>query len=276
MAKNKNLFKLILVVIAGIVLLATAGVRTFGKAKKSADTQMTQPSADVPDRLEIPRCTESRAEQVIEHTGYTVSYNSDWCTPNWVAYELTKDETYGHEERTDHFDPDPDVKGVCPTYRDYSRSGYDRGHMAPAGDMKWDETAMRESFYLSNICPQDHNLNKGDWNTLEEKARYWARKFGNVYIVCGPIMSKNPETIGYNNVAVPDAFYKVFLTQINGEWQTIGFVFQNQPGERPLISYCKSVDDIEKITGIDFFPSLDDNIEDQIEAHYSASLWGLR
>lgn len=276
MAKNKNLSKLILVVIAGIVLLATAGVRTFGKAKKSADTQMTQPSADVPDRLEIPRCMESRAEQVIEHTGYTVSYNSDWCTPNWVAYELTKDETYGHEERTDHFDPDPDVKGVCPTYRDYSRSGYDRGHMAPAGDMKWDETAMRESFYLSNICPQDHNLNKGDWNTLEEKARYWARKFGNVYIVCGPIMSKNPETIGYNNVAVPDAFYKVFLTQINGEWQTIGFVFQNQPGERPLISYCKSVDDIEKITGIDFFPSLDDNIEDQIEAHYSASLWGLR
>lgn len=275
MAKNKNLSKLILVVIAGIVLLATAGVRTFGKSKKSADTQMTQPSADVPDRLEIPRCMESRAEQVIEHTGYTVSYNSDWCTPNWVAYELTKDETYGHEERTDHFDPDPDVKGVCPTYRDYSRSGYDRGHMAPAGDMKWDETAMQESFYLSNICPQDHNLNKGDWNTLEEKARYWARKYGSLYIVCGPIMSNNPETIGANNVAVPDGFYKVFLTQSNGEWKAIGFYFDNKPGSGNIRDYCKSVDDIERMSGIDFFPNLDDAIEDHIESSFSASSWGL-
>lgn len=268
--------KLVIGILVLVAIASVLGARLFNKPQTRSSNTTTNTEIAIPDRLEIPQCKEARAEQIIEHKGYTVSYNSDWCIPNWVAYELTKEETYGNVDRTDHFDPDPAVNGVCPTFRDYSRSGYDRGHMAPAGDMKWDQTAMQESFYLSNICPQDHNLNKGDWNTLEEKARYWARKYGNVYIVCGPIMSNNPETIGYNNVAVPDAFYKVFLTQINGEWQTIGFVFQNQPGERPLISYCKSVDDIEKITGIDFFPSLDDNIEDQIEAHFSASLWGLR
>lgn len=266
------------IVIGILVLVAIAsvlGARLFNKPQTRSSNTTTNTEIAIPDRLEIPQCKEARAEQIIEHKGYTVSYNSDWCIPNWVAYELTKDETYGNVDRADHFDPDPAVNGVCPTFRDYSRSGYDRGHMAPAGDMKWDETAMQESFYLSNICPQDHNLNKGDWNTLEEKARYWARKYGSLYIVCGPIMSNNPETIGANNVAVPDGFYKVFLTQSNGEWKAIGFYFDNKPGSGNIRDYCKSVDDIERMSGIDFFPNLDDAIEDHIESSFSASSWGL-
>lgn len=226
-------------------------------------------------QLEIPKFITPRKEQVIVHAGYTVSYNPDWHIPNWVAYELTKSETYGNIDRADHFDPDPDVNGVCPNFRDYSRSGYDRGHMAPAGDMKWDETAMKESFYLSNICPQDHNLNKGDWNTLEENARHWARKYGNIYIVCGPIVSQQPKTIGYNHVAVPDGFYKVFLCKINGKWESIGFYFDNKPGSGNLRDYCKSVDEIERMTGIDFFSTLDDSIENKVEATYHAQAWKL-
>ena len=223
--------------------------------------------------MEIPVLKADRPEQIIAHKGYTVSYNSDWCVPNWVAYELTREEVRGTVPRAVHFEPDPDVQGVCPTYRDYSRSSYSRGHMAPAGDMKWDSIAMRESFYLSNVCPQDHNLNDGDWKVLEEQARSWAYKYGSVYIACGPIMSNNPEVIGRNNVAVPDAFYKVLLCKINGQWQALGFVFDNKPGHRQLHYYCRSIDEVETLTGIDFFPALPDEVEDAVEAKSELSAW---
>ena len=243
----------------------SAGVRPTASSRSTAEP--------TPDLLEIPVLKENRPEQIIAHKGYTVSYNSDWCVPNWVAYELTREEVRGTVPRAVQFEPDPDVQGVCPTYRDYSRSSYTRGHMAPAGDMKWDTTAMRESFYLSNVCPQDHNLNDGDWKVLEEQARSWAYKYGSVYIACGPIMSNNPEVIGRNNVAVPDAFYKVLLCKINGQWQALGFVFDNKPGHRQLHYYCRSIDEVENLTGIDFFPALDDEIENAIEAKTDFSAW---
>lgn len=282
--KNK-FFAPLLCIVLGVGILVTLLRHKDNNAEATPEIQDTATEAvadapqehyDAPDLLEIPKLTQSRQEQIIEHTGYTVSYNSDWRIPNWVAYELTRSETHGNNEREDHFEPDPDVKGVCPNYRDYSNSGYDRGHMAPAGDMKWDPTAMKECFYLSNICPQDHNLNKGDWNDLEMTIRHWANKFGSVYITCGPIMSKNPETIGYDKVAVPDAFYKVCLAEINGEWQAIGFIFENKAGHKELRTYCKTIDEIESTTGIDFFPKLDDKIENRIEASFSASTWGLQ
>lgn len=233
-------------------------------------------STDLQKRLEIPEYVVARSEERIEHFAYTVSYNPEWRIPNWVAYELTAQETQGTEPRAKHFEPDPDVKGVCPETRDYSNSDYDRGHMAPAGDMKWNEQAMRESFYMSNICPQNHNLNDGDWKFIEEKARSWATKFGKLYIVCGPIVSQNPQTIGYAKVAVPDAFFKVFLCKNDGKWQAIGFLCKNEAGHRRLSSYCKSVDEIESLTGIDFFPKLNDKVEAEIEADYELESWGIR
>ena len=275
--KKKSPIIIIVCTVLGVALLLTT-ICCKDKTKITNTDQLRSSrthEGNAPDLLEIPNLTVSRSEQIITHKGYTVSYNSDWCVPNWVAYELTKDEASGNEERADRFEPDPDVKGTSPTFRDYSHSEYDRGHMAPAGDMKWDKTAMKESFYLSNICPQDHNLNSGDWNDLEMKIRYWARKYGNIYIACGPIMSNNPETIGYNNVAVPDAFYKVCLCQINGEWQALGFIFKNVAGHNPLSSYCKSIDEVEEITGIDFFPKLEDKIENRVEAQYNSNIWGL-
>ena len=110
--------------------------------------------------------------QIIEHIGYKVSYNQTWCIPNWVAYELTKIEVEGQFPRRGSFCPDPYVKGYSAETSDYSNSGYDRGHMAPAADMKWSEKVMLESFYLTNICPQNKNLNSGLWLALEERARY--------------------------------------------------------------------------------------------------------
>jgi endonuclease G len=225
--------------------------------------------------MEIPRYTLQRKGKQVMHTGYTVNFNPEWHIPNWVAYELTEEELVGDIPRAQNFEPDPQLSDCTPTTFDYSRSGYDRGHMAPAGNMKWDEQAMNESFYTSNICPQNHNLNSGVWQQLEERVNIWACTYGNIYVVCGPIVSKDHETIGRAKVAVPDAFFKVLLCYINGEWQAIGFYFRNEAGTRPLRSYVRNIDEIEKMTGIDFFHLLDDSIEDRIEARYELGAWGL-
>lgn len=217
-------------------------------------------------KLEIPEMHSSLGGQVIERAGYTLSYNADYKTPQWVAWELTKQESQGEEKRTDKFVPDPDVRGAKAYTTDYTNSGYDRGHMAPAADMKWSRKAMEESFYLSNICPQNPNLNRGDWNDLEEKSRQWARRFGKIYITCGPIYdNKKPKRIGNNKVGVPDAFYKVILINDKKNPQAIGFIFENRAGHQPLTKYIVTVDSVEKRTGIDFFPALPDEVEKKIE-----------
>ena len=136
------------------------------------------------NNIELPKLTSNRSQQIIHHLAYTVSYNPKWKIPNWVAYELTRGETYGDVPRKKKFSPDPLVKGYRVQHSDYSNSGYDRGHMAPAADMKWAEQAMRESFYMTNVCPQNQSLNRGDWNDLEELARDWARKYESIYRSC--------------------------------------------------------------------------------------------
>lgn len=217
-------------------------------------------------KLEIPVTTSGEQGQIIQRTGYTLSYNAKYKTPYWVAWELTKEETKGNEERSTEFYPDPDVIGAQVVTYDYSHSGYDRGHMAPAGDMKWSKKAMTESFYMSNICPQDHNLNTEDWNDLEMKAREWARRYGKVYIVCGPIYNgTRNEYIGDHRVKVPDAFFKVIFINDAKKPSALGFYFENEAGERPLEDYLVSVDKLEQMTGLDFFSGLSDDLEVQLE-----------
>lgn len=217
-------------------------------------------------KLEIPVTTSGEQGQIIQRTGYTLSYNAKYKTPYWVAWELTKEETKGNEERSTEFYPDPDVIGAQVVTYDYSHSGYDRGHMAPAGDMKWSKKAMTESFYMSNICPQDHNLNTEDWNDLEMKTREWARRYGKVYIVCGPIYNgTRNEYIGDHRVKVPDAFFKVIFINDAKKPSALGFYFENEAGERPLEDYLVSVDKLEQMTGLDFFSGLSDDLEVQLE-----------
>lgn len=214
-------------------------------------------------------------EEIIEHTGYTVSHNSKWKIPNWVGYELTKKELYGTNPRNDSFAPDPMVKGNKAELSDYKNSGYDRGHMAPAADMKWSKKVMKESFYLSNICPQNQSLNRGDWNDLEEKVRSWAKRDSAIIVVCGPIVSKRPNKIG-NNVAVPESFFKVILSPYKNNPQAIGFIMPNQAGNNPLSKYAMSVDEVEEITKYDFFSALPDDIEKKVECSYNLKYWNLK
>ena len=219
-------------------------------------------------KMEIPGKMKNTPEQILHRTGYTVSYNSTTKTPNWVAWHLTKDHISGSSHRSQEmFQEDHQVKNG-PTNSDYFNSGFDRGHMCPAGDNKWNHQAMRETFYFTNMCPQVHSLNSGGWNDLEIACRNWARKYGDVYIVCGPVPQQTPiRTIGRNKVWVPREFFKVVLClRGEGSPKAIGFIYPNASASRKMFSYAMSVDEVEHRTGIDFFPQLDDRTEDRVEA----------
>lgn len=223
--------------------------------------------------LAIPISMTPQQEQIIRHTGYTVSYNKELKLPNWVSYELTREETKGKEKRNNRFIADPLVKGIIATNADYARSGYDKGHMAPAADMKWSPQAMKESFYFSNMCPQHPQLNRRGWKNLEEKIRDWAIADSAIIIICGPIITKQPKTIGKNKVAVPQQYFKVILSPFVRPMRAIGFLFNNRQALEPLSTYAVTVDSIERLTNMDFFASLPDEIENKIEAEENYFQW---
>ena len=223
--------------------------------------------------LEKPILPSSYTYQLIQHRGYTVSYNKDLRLPNWVSYELTRQETQGKEKRNNRFISDPQAKGRQASNADYKRSGYDKGHMAPAGDMKWNKQAMNESFYFTNICPQHPQLNRRAWKNLEEEIRDWAIADSALIIICGPITSKNPQRIGENKVAIPTQFFKVILAPYAKPMRAIAFLFHNRMSVEPISTYAIPVDHIEQITGIDFFAPLPDSIENKIEAEADIRKW---
>lgn len=235
--------------------------------KKTEEKPLASPSVKPSDKLEIPVALTKRNDPVLKRSGYTASYNLFYKNPNWVAWELTRRETKGMNVRINRFSPDPNLPEPRVTHSDYTHSGYDRGHMAPAADMKWSQQAMLESFYMSNVCPQNQKLNRDDWNDLEETCRMWAKKYGAVYIACGPIYDlKKPKRIGERKVAVPDRFFKVVLINDAKNPVAMGFIFPNKANHQKLEKYMHSVDAVEKITGLDFFSKLPDSTEKRIEA----------
>lgn len=224
--------------------------------------------------LEIPAPMSGTTEQILRRKAYTVSYNKGTRLPNWVAWHLTSSHASGTVKRPKNaFHEDEQVQTPRATRDDYYNSQYDRGHMCPAGDNKWDETAMYESFLLTNICPQKHGLNDGDWKEIEQLCRKWAERYGDIYIVCGPVLDGTKhKAIGKNKVVVPEAFFKVILCT-TGTPKAIGFIYKNRDGDSSLASHTTTVDNVESITGIDFFPALPDDIENKIEATCSLSNW---
>ena len=223
---------------------------------------------------------------VIRHTGFTLSYNLKTYCPDWVAWKLTKEHLKGNVSRKNNdFQGDPvvDVSNRVTPY-EYKKSGYDRGHMCPAGDNKWSSRAMMECFYMTNMCPQVAVLNQRWWSNLENACRRWVQKEDTLYICCGPIyQGETFKTIGgrYNysqkrkgiKVFVPTGFYKVVLSLKKGKEKAIGFIYNNDDSRQPMSECCTSVDDVEKITGLDFFSSLEDTLEECLESQYDFSAW---
>jgi endonuclease G len=226
--------------------------------------------------LAIPQFTSPASSEIIEHTGYTLSYNTVRKNANWVAYELTAEEVNGKEPRDNGFVPDPSIKGNQATDDDYRRSGWDRGHLAPAADMKWSKEAMEESFYLSNVSPQNSNLNRGVWKSIEELVRKNAKEHGKLLVVTGPVFTslKGLGSIGKNKVMIPNGFYKVILAYDNG-YHGIGFYCENKSGKKEPGRYALTIDEVEELTGIDFFYRLPDEVEKEVEGLFTESTWGL-
>lgn len=231
-------------------------------------------AAEADDKLVMQTSPKGTPEQILKRTGYVASYNKTTLLPNWVAWHLTAERTEGSAKRSGvDFAEDTEVPEPRATDWDYYNSGYDRGHMCPAADNKWSKKAMEESFLFTNMCPQNGNLNRGDWNEMEMACRKWAKKYGDLYIVCGPILYKGKhKTIGKNKVVVPEAFFKVVL-RTGDDPQAIGFIYKNTSGNRPKDSYVNTVDEVERITGIDFFPSLPDDVEKNVEATADIANW---
>ena len=209
-------------------------------------------------KMEYPAPLKNTSEIMLLREGYTVSYNKDRKVPNWVAWHLTAAHTKGQNYRDGmDFYEDMEVPAPRATTDDYFRSKYDN---------KWSQKAQKQSFLLSNICPQNHDLNKGDWNDLEIQCRYWAKEMGDIYIVTGPIFYNGvKQTIGNHNVAVPDAFFKVLLAD-GRKTKAIGFVYPNKGGHKDMNEYVVSIDEVERITGMDFFSMLDDRVEENVES----------
>ena len=227
--------------------------------------------------LEIPKILDPVPNQILRREGYTLSYNRTTKCANWVAWRLTREHTDGEWSRKG-------LKYIEDIEAEYPRQEvgdwklnpkrYDHGHMCPAGDNKWSELAMEQSFLLTNMCPQNRRLNSGDWKELEEKCRDWANEYGEIYIVCGPIFydGKKETMGGSKEIWVPDAFYKVVLCMKDIP-KSIGFIYSNEGKQHSMDYYVTTVNDVESQIGLDFFYTLPDNLEDIIESKKELSLW---
>lgn len=279
----KNKWAIFLIILFLIVAaLGVAGISAMSDAEPTSRQALNSGSrgdsvADCAsgDLLSV-RIPDSIRSQQKDYEGFRVSFNYDNHTPNWVAWELLARETDGSNSRYNKFWMDEEVEG-CPQTSDYTRSGFDRGHMCPAADQKWSDKAMVDCFSLANIVPQDNALNTGAWKTLENKERQWAQRDSAIVIVAGPIYTgRDRQRIGAAGVRVPGAFFKVMIAPYLPEPRGIAFVYPNMTSPGNMENYVMTIRDVEKLTGYDFFHNLPDDIEDKVETVASFKDWNKR
>ena len=217
----------------------------------------------------------STTGQIVHHQNYSLSYSEPYEQAEWVAYELKSSHLSSTNHKRPYFEIDNAVKSGAAHWRNYKQSGYDRGHLCPAGDRRFSKAAHDETFLTSNISPQEHQFNAGVWNRLEQKVRCWAKKYDGVFVVTGGILKDGLKTIGEERVAVPNQFYKIVLDNTNGKPKMLAFLLNHNDSDMPLYKFVVSVDEVEKLTGIDFFPELNDAIENKIEASSSYKNWSF-
>lgn len=220
---------------------------------------------------------EVEGDEILRHTGFTLSYNEQYEEPDWAAYLLTREEVGGDLERTNNFHPDTSVSTGSASLEDYRASGYDRGHLVPAADLKWDSQAMDDSFYLSNMTPQVPEFNRGIWASLEAMVRTFANDYGAVYVATGPVLqTEGPfKTIGPNKVAVPKHFYKAILYWDGTNARSIAFYLPNSGSNLAVTEYVLTVDALEEKTGLDFFASVPSEVQDKAESSYDLADWNF-
>ena len=268
--KQSKRFKRILLIAA---LLLIAYIVLWIITPSAEEYESTTSGSKIAD-LELPAPRDS--DTIISHTGYRLVYNEEHEQADWVAYELTRAEVMGEIDRMDNFREDPKIASGSATLDDYRSSGYDRGHLIPAADLNWSEQAMSDSFYMSNMSPQEPSFNRGLWSTLEAIVRNLAYTKGSIYVVTGPVLSDGPyKTIGKNNVSVPNYYYKAILYASDDHYDAIGFIVPNERGTKDITAYATSIDVVEQTTELDFFYKLEDDIEDMVESSFHLKNWDL-
>jgi endonuclease G len=203
---------------------------------------------------------------LVNHQYYSLSYVEEYEQPEWTFHMICKN-CYGNSERKNNFREDPLVKSKSAQLTDYKGSGYDRGHLVPAADMNINNTAMSESFYLSNMSPQKPSFNRGVWRKLETQIRGWSAVYDTLYVVTGPILEYGYKTTGPNEVAIPQFYYKAIYTE--NPSKMIGFILPNEGSKENILKYQVTIDEIEKRTKLDLFPALNDTLEERLESSRS-------
>ena len=221
------------------------------------------------DRSELPIYETEEHRELIIHKGYVLSYREAYEQPEFVMYVLN----YGNTkiERINDFRSDPSVSTKSASPQDYAKSGYDKGHLAPAADFSYSKDLMSESFYMSNMSPQTPGLNRGPWKFLEEYFRNLGENYDKVYIITGPVLGSDEisdsfKEIGENKVKIPYLFYKCGLFIKDNEYYMISFLLPNELLSRNFKDYQCTTDDIETLTGMNFFSFLNDELEETLES----------
>lgn len=268
--KNSKSPKSLLVI--GLILACIYLAMQLEGGERDSSSRPDVASETYGDLLDV-RTNPALKEISRKYKGMDLSFNPQYHIPNWVAWELTADETSGEISRTNKFSADPEIPESAETW-DYNYSGYDRGHMAPAGDMRWNREAMEQTFLMTNICPQVKSLNAGSWKNLEEKCRLWAQADSAIYIVCGPVIDGKPiEYIGDTRVYVPRRFFKVIISPYANPARGIGFIMPNGKVPGGMQACVVPIDSVESLTGHDFFASLPDDIEADVESQCDFHYW---
>jgi endonuclease G len=265
--------KQVLSIIAIIILVAVLGSEELldAQKEKSIIENGKTPKATT-NQYFLPTST---TNQVVHHQNYSLSYSEKHEQAEWVAYELKASDLSSTNYKRPYFEIDNAVKTKAAHWRNYKKSGYDKGHLCPAADRRFSKYAHDETFLTSNISPQEHKFNAGVWNRLEQKVRYWAKKNDGVFVITGGVLENNLKTIGSEAVAVPNQFYKVILDKTNGKIKMLAFLMPHKESNLPLYKFVVSVDKVEALTGIDFFKELDDTIEEQLESSSSYKNWSF-
>jgi len=212
------------------------------------------------------------SDTLLRYEAFLVHFNGDRGIANGAVYELIRNELIGTAERPGDFLQDTGVKG-CPSPQDYAGSGMDRGHLVPAADLKWNPQAMRQSFLLTNVCPMHKALNEGGWAKLEEKVREWTARDSALLVFTGPIVNDGDTTLAGGRVTVPGSYYKVVMAPCTRPMRAIAFIYPNGYSGGRLRQYAVSVDQVERKTGLDFFPCLSDEEQRRIESPVNLDAW---
>ncbi len=263
--KNSTIYTvLLLACIIGFWLFDNFYTPDAYSAPKGEGSKTTIPKFFIPS---------STTGSIIKHDHFSLSYKEPYEQAEWVAYTLKREHLTYDDRKRPYFIEDPKVRTKSADWRNYRGSGYDRGHLCPAGDRRFSEYAYNETFYTSNISPQDNSFNAGIWNRLEMRIRYWCKKYGTVYVATGGILKKGLPSIGDEDVAIPKLYYKIVARGNEKNIKVLAFLIPHRETQAPLYQFLVSVDELERLTGIDFFEKLPNALENKFESKVDRDKW---